>query len=156
MPDMPTVATLTELEAVFEAERGELFVRWSHGPSADLEQDDDKRAQSSRDGLTGVPLPGLSANPLRLEPWWADRPLRLWLARRLHDYEHLRELRGPGVRPWVLRGRERARGPDNEPLVICDRPVAWISDDVLREAEELVNAQASPEWGPLARHRRPG
>ncbi|QFU89103.1 hypothetical protein YIM_19620 [Amycolatopsis sp. YIM 10] len=149
---MPTVPTLAALERVFEAEESDLYVRWSTGPAADL---GDRGAQSSRDGLTGVPLPGLSANPLRVEPWWGDRPVRLWLARRLHDYGHLRELRGPGVRPWVLRGRERARGPDNEPLVVCDRPVAWISDDVLREAEELVDAQDSPEWGPLARHRSP-
>ncbi|MGC7094640.1 DUF6098 family protein [Amycolatopsis lurida] len=149
---MPTVPTLAALVRVFEAEESDLYVRWSTGPSADL---GDSGAQSSRDGLTGVPLPGLSANPLRVEPWWGDRPVRLWLARRLHDYEHLREVRGPGVRPWVLRGRERARGPDNEPLVVCDRPVAWISDDVLREAEELVDAQDSPEWGPLARNRSP-
>ncbi|MFI6025589.1 DUF6098 family protein [Amycolatopsis magusensis] len=149
---MPTVSSLDELAEVCGGAEGELFVRWSHGPDTDL---GDRATQFSRDGLTGVKLPGLSANPLRVEPWWGDRPLRLWLARRLHDYEHLRELRGPGVVPWVLSGQEQARGPDNEPLVTCDRPVAWIGEEVLREAERLVSEQNSPEWGPLARHRRP-
>ena len=39
----------------------------------------------------GVPraLPGLSASPLAVEPWWGDRPLGLWIARRLYDYSHL-------------------------------------------------------------------
>ncbi|WP_370643856.1 DUF6098 family protein [Amycolatopsis sp. DSM 110486] len=27
------------------------------------------------------------------------------------------------MRPWVLRGTEVARGPDNEPLVRCDEPL---------------------------------
>lgn len=123
---------------------GELYVRWSRGPRMDA-------GTSSQDGLTGVPLPGLSANSLRVEPWWGDRSLRLWLARRLYDYRHLRELRGPGVRPWVLTGTECGRGPDNEPLVTDVRPLAWIDDAVLVECEKEVAAQQSAEWGPLDR-----
>jgi hypothetical protein len=67
----------------------------------------------SVDELTGVRPRGLSANPLRVESWWTDRPLRLWVARHLHDYRHLREGKGREVRPWVLRGSEvgRARTP---------------------------------------------
>jgi hypothetical protein len=111
--------------------------------------------------LAGVPLPGLSANPLRVEPWWGDRSLRLWLARRLYDYRHLRDLRGPGVRPWVLAAAECGRGPDNEPLVVDIQPLAWIDDTVLEECEKDVAAQHSDEWGPLDRRgefgpRRPG
>jgi hypothetical protein len=111
--------------------------------------------------LAGVPLPGLSANPLRVEPWWGDRSLRLWLARRLYDYRHLRDLRGPGVRPWVLAATECGRGPDNEPLVVDIQPLAWIDDTVLEECEKDVAAQHSDEWGPLDRRgefgpRRPG
>jgi hypothetical protein len=98
-----------------------------------------------------VPLPGLSANPLAVEPWWGDRSLRLWVARRLYDYRHLRYLRGPDVRPWVLVGSQCGRGPDNEPLVRVRRPVAWIADAALVEAEHLVEAQNSAEWGPLDR-----
>ena len=41
----------------------EMFVRWSRGPAADA-------AGQSSDDFTGEPLPGLSANPLAVEPWW--------------------------------------------------------------------------------------
>ena len=148
---MSTVRDLDELAALVRSEHTEpgeeLYVRWSRGPDWDLGGD----GESSRDGLTGVPLPGLSANPLRVEPWWGDRPLRLWLARRLYDYRHLRDLRGPGVRAWVLIGVEHGRGPDNEPLVSCSRPVAWVDEQVLRECEDLIAAQPAAHWGPLDR-----
>jgi hypothetical protein len=149
---LPTVGDLGELVQLVERidADGELYVRWSKGPAADLATCSDE-TPGSRDGLTGVPLPGLSANSLRVEPWWGDRSLRLWLARRLYDYRHLRDLRGPGVRAWVLLGDERGRGPDNEPLVRCRRPVAWIDDAVLVECESVVAAQQSAEWGPLDR-----
>jgi hypothetical protein len=154
---LPTVGDLDELVELFEliqrtGSDGELYVRWSKGPLTDLAGGP---APASRDGLTGVPLPGLSANSLRVEPWWGDRSLRLWLARRLHDYRHLRDLRGPGVRAWVLLGEEQGRGPDNEPLVHCLHPVAWIEDAVLVECERVVAAQHSAEWGPLDRRGSP-
>jgi hypothetical protein len=144
---MPTVDSLHELTAMVLDDRDQLFVRWSRGPRCDMQD-----VQSSRDELTGVPMPGLSANPLTVESWWGGRPPALWVARRLHDYRHLRELRGPGVRPWVLVGRTMARGPDNEPLVECLRPVAWIADAVIDEAEKLVEDQDNAgTWGPLDR-----
>ena len=148
---MRTIGSLDELAALVEGappER-ELYLRWSHGPDADLA--DGQAEQSSRDSLTGVTLPGLSANPLRVEPWWGERSRRLWVARRLYDYGHLRDLRGPGVRPWVLAGAECGRGPDNEPLVICHQPIAWVSEGALRECEEAIDDQHSDEWGPLNR-----
>ncbi len=143
---LPVIDDLAALADLVEREdRGaELYVRWSRGPDVDAEQ-------CSRDALTGVPLPGLSANPLRVEPWWGDRSVRLWVARRLYDYRHLRDLHGPGVRPWVLVGQPCGRGPDNEPLVRCRRPVAWISDAALGECEKAVEGQGSAEWGPLDR-----
>ncbi|MEN3304507.1 MAG: hypothetical protein V7603_709 [Micromonosporaceae bacterium] len=149
---MPTIERLDRLADLVErAGAGrQLYVRWSRGPD-----DDVPRAggadQSSRDTLTGLPLPGLSANSLRVESWWGGRPVRLWVARRLYDYRHLREARGPGVRPWVLEGDESGRGPDNEPLVICRRPVAWIGEAALRESDEIVAEQGAREWGPLDR-----
>ncbi len=145
---LPTVEDLDDLtEYVRRApDRDRLYVRWSRGPDCDVAE-----AGMSRDSLTGVPLPGLSANPLAPEPWWGDRPLRLWVARRLYDYRHLRDLRGPDVRPWVLVGTPCGRGPDNEPLVRCERPIAWISDTALRESQQMVDAQGSAEWGPLDR-----
>jgi hypothetical protein len=143
---LPTVTSLAELVTLTETEGDEhLYVRWSNGPDADLAADGE-----SRDALTGAALPGLSASPLRVEPWW-DRSLRLWLARRLYDYRHLRDLRGPDTRPWVLRGDEVGRGPDNEPLVRCERALAWVADEVLHEAERLVDQQESAEWGPMDR-----
>jgi hypothetical protein len=149
---MSTVRDLDELAELVQrsSDAGRLYVRWSRGPDVDL-QEDDAGGASSRDSLTGVPLPGLSANPLAVEQWWDGRPVRLWVARRLYDYGHLREIRGPGVRPWILVGEPCGRGPDNEPLVRCRRPVAWISGAAMREAQEEVEAQGCAEWGPLDR-----
>lgn len=142
MTDMRTVETLDELTDLVRRCSG-LFVRWSRGPAAD-------QAGASSDDLTGEPLPGLSANPLAVEPWWEDRPLRLWVARRLFDYSHLKHDKRPDVRPWVLQGRELGRGPDNEPLVGCDRPVAWIAEQVIKDAVRAVEEQ-NLQWGPLRR-----
>jgi hypothetical protein len=150
---MPALASLDELAELVEATGPpagrDLYVRWSQGPAADL--GDGTAEQSSRDGLTGVLMPGLSANPLRVEPWWGDRPLRLWLARRLHDYRHLRDLRGPGVRAWVLTGQVCGRGPDNEPLVICRKPLAWVEEPALAECERVLAEHGAQDWGPLDR-----
>lgn len=142
MTEMPTVETLDKLTELAERHR-RMYVRWSRGPAADA-------AGKSSDELTGEPMPGLSANPLAVEPWWGERSLRLWIARRLFDYSHLKHEKGPGVRPWVMEGRELGRGPDNEPLVDCERPVAWIDDGVIREAERTVDEQ-NEQWGPLRR-----
>ncbi len=142
MAQVPTVETLDELTELARR-RPRMFVRWSRGPAAD-------GAGQSLDDLTGERLPGLSANPLAVEPWWGGRPLRLWIARRLFDYSHLVHDKGPGVRPWVLEGREVGRGPDNEPLVRCDRAVAWLDDRVISEAERIVDEQ-NERWGPLRR-----
>ncbi|SHF06115.1 DUF6098 family protein [Streptoalloteichus hindustanus] len=148
--DLPTITRLSELaELVAGPDRGlGLYLRWSKGPAADLAEGG---GQSSRDGLTGVRLPGLSANPLRVEDWWGDRSRELWVARRLHDYRHLRDQRGPGVRPWVLRAEERGRGPDNEPLVVCRQPVAWVHESVLADCDRVVAEQQAGGWGPLDR-----
>jgi hypothetical protein len=147
---LPVAGDLAELAELLRhrCKDEELYVRWSEGPSVDL--GDDKRPRS-HDELTGVSLPGLSANSLRVEPWWGDRPVEVWLARRLYDYQHLGEQRGPGVRPWVLAGSEQGRGPDNEPLATCRRPVAWVADELLEEAERIVAAQGTEDWGPLDR-----
>ena len=142
---LPELTTLDELvDVVAKADGGRnLYVRWSPGPERDCDT-------TSVDELTGVSLPGLSANSLRVEPWWADRPLRLWVARRLHDYRHLREGRGRAVRPWVVRGREVGRGPDNEPLIEIREPIAWVREDVLSEVDAAL-AEQHPDWGTLDR-----
>ncbi|CAL9368695.1 DUF6098 family protein [Streptomyces griseomycini] len=144
--DLPVVESLAELTALVERDRG-LYVRWSRGPATDL------RAVSSKDDLTGVAMSGLSANPLDVEEWWQDRSVGLWVARRLHDYAHLPHEKGRGVRPWVLKGRENGRGPDNEPLVTDVRPLCWIDLGVIDEAQTEVARQEHP-WGPLRRTGR--
>jgi hypothetical protein len=141
--ELPHLSRLEDLVAIVVDSSAEVYVRWSRGPSCDI-------GSTSCDDLTGVELPGLSVNPLAVEQWWGDRPVELWVARRLYDYRHLREVRGPDVRPWVLEGREVARGPDNEPLVICDRPLAWLDADVVEHATRLVDEQRG-HWGPLRR-----
>jgi hypothetical protein len=145
--DLPTVRTLDEIVRLVEDDGDDLYVRWSRGPTTDLEDG----TGTSRDALTGIELPGMSANSLSVEEWWDERPLDLWVARRLYDYQHLRDLRGPGVRAWLLHGRECSRGPDNEPLVRDVAPVAYVDDSALRECVRLVEDQQSPEWGPLDR-----
>jgi hypothetical protein len=139
---MITIDTLDELTRLVDRHEG-LFVRWSRGPEADA-------AGMSRDDLTGTRMPGLSANPLGVEEWWGHRSLRLWVARRLHDYSHLKQDKSPGVRPWVLEGKELGRGPDNEPLVDCRRPLAWIAENVIVEAEDVLAGEGG-RWGPLRR-----
>jgi hypothetical protein len=138
---LPSIESLDDFADLI-ARADQLYLRWSRGPAVD-------EGRASCDDLTGAPLDGLSATPLAVEEWWGDRPLRLWAARRIYDYRHLPEIRGP-VRPWVLRGREIGRGPDNEPLVECLEPLAWIAAEVVHDATRLVEAQRS-QWGPLRR-----
>ena len=140
LPVVRTLAELADLAGRYER----LYVRWSRGPAVDLAR------SSSTDDLTGLALPGLSANPLDMEEWWQGRPARLWVARRLYDYSHLPHDKGPGVRPWVLQGHERGRGPDNEPLVADVRPMCWIDPRVIDEARDAVEGQETA-WGPLRR-----
>jgi len=145
--DLPVVHTLAELTGLVEERQGGLYVRWSKGPDIDLGE------VSSTDELTGVSMPGLSANPLDVEDWWQGRSVRLWVARRLYDYAHLPHEKGPGVRPWILEGRENGRGPDNEPLVEDVRPLCHLADEVIDEARAEV-ARQEHEWGTLRRGAR--
>lgn len=142
---MRTIGSLEELADLAGGEEN-LYLRWSSGP----EHDSSRR---SRDELTGVELPGLSASALAVEPWWNGRPVRLWVARRLYDYRHLAERRR-AARPWVFEGAECGRGPDNEPLVECRRAIAWISPAVVDEAARLIDEQRG-DWGPLDRTEEP-
>ncbi|HYS35316.1 MAG TPA: DUF6098 family protein [Pseudonocardiaceae bacterium] len=126
--DLPTVHDLDGLVDLVR-DGQDLYVSWSGGP--DLRH-------------------GLSATPLRIEPWWGSRSPRLWLARQLFDYRHLH---GSGA--WVLVGQEVGRGPDNEPLVAVRRPVAWIDDAVLVECEEIVTRRSRDLHGHQASVVRP-
>ena len=96
----------------------------------------------------GLSCRGLSANALAVEPWWGDRPARLWVARRLYDYRHLGCEQD--VAPWLLVGDEVARGPDNEPVVRCKGALARIGEAAVAAAVRAVE-QFSGDWGPLER-----
>jgi hypothetical protein len=141
---MPTFTSLDELADMVAVRRG-LYVRWSLDPAQDLAE------MSSTDDLTGVDLPGLSASPLDIEGWWGEQPTHIWVARRLYDYSHLPRVKDSRTRPWVLAGRETARGPDNEPLVTEVQPLGWISPRVIDEADKIVREQQHT-WGPLNRN----
>jgi hypothetical protein len=105
--------------------RGELYLRYSHGPTADA-------GEESRDYESGLRLPGLSVVPLAPPEWWT-RPIEDWLARQIRKYAELGE-RGRGRYAWILTGEVSGIGPDHEPLVVDVRPLAVLSDSVLCQA----------------------
>jgi hypothetical protein len=143
---MRTIRSLDELAELLENwhDERELYVRWTD----DLERD--ARSEVSRDELTGIELPGLSVNCLRVEQWWDGRPLSTWVARRLYDYRHLPETRGPQTRPWVVAGVETGRGPDNEPLIDRCTPIAEVELSVIAAAAAEVN-RLGDDWGSMRR-----
>jgi len=140
--ELPTVNSVDDL-ADLVADRTDVYLRWSAGPDADA----DGRSQ---DSLTGVELPGLSANALAVEQWWGQRSRRVWAARRLYDYQHLRHRGGEQTRPWVLTGRECGRGPDNEPLIDQVTAVAWVDESVAEAARGVIEG-LNRDWGSLDR-----
>ncbi|WP_227747972.1 DUF6098 family protein [Oerskovia douganii] len=81
-------------------------------------------------------MPGIPANPLDPEPWWA-RPPEQWVARQLQRYAHLAEEKHYA---WVLTGVVVGRGPDCEPLLGDVRPVARLTDQVVHDATRLYQA----------------
>lgn len=143
MRGVRTIETLQELVDL-AGSRVDLFVRWC----ADAEED--RIRGTSIDELTGVELPGLSTNPLCVEPWWEDRPMDVWVARRLYDYRHLQHKRDEKVRAWVMSGDVVGRGPDNEPLVRCREVLAVLTDRVTEKAASIIDAQPN-DWGSLDR-----
>jgi hypothetical protein len=128
--DLPVLHSLDEVTDLV-ARCGPVFVRWSDGPGTDLPE------QSTVDGLSGLAMPGLSATPLEPEPWWQDRPLALWVGRKVHAYSPHRQP-GSSSRGWLLAGRVVGRGPDHEPLVDECSPLAWLDEAVLQEAAAMV------------------
>lgn len=121
---MPTLERLEELAGLLESGIA-LYLRYSPGPVADT-------TNLSTDHESGLVMPGLSANPLRVPRWWTLPP-EDWLARRICQY--LREIH-QGSRPWVLTGKVVDFGPDNEPLLDEVEPIAWLSAGLVRNAHE--------------------
>jgi hypothetical protein len=136
---LPVIDRLSDLVELV-ADRSGLFVRFSDGPDADS-------AEQSVDYESGLPLPGLSANRLNPAPWWT-RPLIDWVARQVCQYAHLRD-RSESHRGWVLTGDVVGRGPDDEPLIADIHPIAWLSTDLVDEADAWYAERF--ERGSLAR-----
>lgn len=122
------VDSLEHLGRVVE-DSGPLYLRYSCGFAAD-------RTSTSRDGESGLTLPGLSVNPLTPEDWWT-RPLEDWLARQICQYRHLAEQEERYA--WILTGTPVGRGPDCEPLLTDVVPLGRISDRLLREAGRVYD-----------------
>jgi len=143
---MRMIESLDELAELLEQwqDDRQLYVRWTD------DIDRDVRSEVSRDELTGIELPGLSVNSLHVEPWWNGRSMTAWVARRLYDYRHLPEVRGPRTRPLVVAGVETARGPDNEPLIADCTPVAEVDLCVIDAATEEVKRMGD-DWGSMRR-----
>lgn len=123
---LPKIESLGELER-YVLQEPELCVRYSKGPHAD-------RSSPSVDYESGLLLPGLSATPLRAEPWWT-RDRKDWIARQLCHYVHLKD-GSAGRQAWLLLGRIAGYGPDREPLLWPWTPVAVLSESVIEEARE--------------------
>ncbi|HEU5475629.1 MAG TPA: DUF6098 family protein [Actinophytocola sp.] len=100
-----------------------VYLRYSPGPEADA-------GHPSVDHESGLAMPGHSANPLRPPGWWT-LPTEDWLARAVCQYRRKIE---EGSRPWVLTGEVVDVGPDNEPLLVDVRPLAWLTADLVAEA----------------------
>lgn len=129
---------LTDLEALVASRPG-LYIRYSEGPEKDT-------SGGSIDTESGLELPGLSVNPLSPEPWWI-RPLGDWIARQLCHYKDLRD-ENPRRYAWVLQGKQVGRGPDCEPLLVDIAPLAWLSANLLTEAEQRYQENFNAGYGP--------
>ena len=125
---MFTVESLKELCAL--GGRGDpVYVGCRGGPGV--------AAQPARDHHeSGCRLPGIPANPLDPEPWWA-RPPEQWVARQLQRYAHLAEEKHYA---WVLTGVVVGPGPGSGPQRGADRPVARLTDQVVHDATRLYQA----------------
>lgn len=121
-----------------------LFLRWSSDLAVDLD------LPQSLDALTGVEMPGLAVLSLAVEPWWQDRPVDLWLARKLGGQRPPADLDGPAVRPWIITGTPLGHSPDGETLIGSCSLVATVTDAVMVQAASLVDSLAH-RWVGLAR-----
>jgi hypothetical protein len=142
---VPVLGSVQEITALV-ADRTDVYVRFCTGPGGD-------RAGHSVDHASGLPMPGLSANPLAPPSWWrAPRTPEEWVARQLLSYRHLAEP-DDGRAAWVVSGTIVERGPDNEPLVRVHEWLGRVADEVLEEAEHLAprssrgeDADEVPPW----------
>jgi hypothetical protein len=82
-------------------------------------------------------MPGWSVTTIEPEPWWT-RPAVDWVARRICKYLDHGDAAAEW-RPWLLTGRVVGCGPDHEPIVVDMTLIAWLSEDVVKQARTLYN-----------------
>ncbi|MTD14931.1 hypothetical protein GIS00_13375 [Nakamurella sp. YIM 132087] len=129
MTGLPVVESVGHLARLVRYQAGRpLFLRWTGDLRADLD------AHEILDPQTGVPLPGLPAVSLSVEPWWGRRSVELWVARKLHTAVAARR---PGAALWVISGAEVGRGPDNDSLVVDCTPVARLGSRLIASAGRI-------------------
>jgi Family of unknown function (DUF6098) len=127
--ESPEIATVDALVELVTSSDDELYVRFAPESERD-------GTGGSVDHESGLPLPGLSVNPLRPPSWWRGTPSEQWISRQVRAYQHLQD--GDGDRRcWVVTGVVVDRGPDNEPLLADMRIVGRVADAVVRECERL-------------------
>ncbi|HEY0449994.1 DUF6098 family protein [Actinophytocola sp.] len=131
---MPTLERLEELVFLITHAQS-IYLRCSPSPAADA-------ARPSIDYESGLPMSGLSANPLKQPGWWTLPP-EDWVARRL--CQCLRDV-AADARPWVLIGKVVDHGPANEPLLADVRPIAWLSESMVRQAREHYRGRLHERW----------
>jgi hypothetical protein len=131
------VVSVEDLVELVERSPVPLYVRFSSG------LDDDR----SVDHQSGLPLPGLSVNPLRPPAWWQGRPLSEWVTRQVRAYHHLRK-RDDDRRCWVVTGTVVDRGPDNEPLLAGVEGVGVLSDGLVDACAPAQPDSPRPEDAP--------
>ncbi len=115
------VTSVDGLVAMVEQHPEPLYVRFSSGLNRD----------GSVDHESGLPLPGVSVNPLRPPAWWKGPPVADWVTRQVRAYQHLME-DDDDRRCWIVTGTVADRGPDNEPLLADVQGLAVLSEALVQ------------------------
>jgi hypothetical protein len=138
--DVTEVGSLSALVELVLSADAPMYVRFS--PTVDLDGTDE-----SVDHESGLPLPGLSVNPLRPPAWWQAHAPEEWIARQVRTYQHLKE-RDDVRRCWIVAGTITDRGPDNEPLLADVEVVGVLTDAAVEECAERQSTSARDEDTP--------
>ena len=131
------VGSIEDLVDLVEQSPEPLYVRFSSG----LDRD------GSIDHESGLPLPGVSVNPLRPPAWWQGPPVADWATRQVRAYQHLME-RDDDRRCWIVTGTVIDRGPDNEPLLGDVRAVGVLADALVEACGREQPASPRDEDAP--------
>lgn len=135
MREINTLSELVETVKKLDGEGKKVFVRYSLGP------DTDRKGRGSRNYQTGRVENGLSCENLNPERWFVanahvtGNTVEKWVAMQLLSYSFMLHQGLDGTRCWILTGECVGKGSDNEPLVDNWKPVAWVSESVIKEAK---------------------